>query len=220
MPRKQHKYHYIYKTTNIVNGKYYIGMHSTSNLEDGYIGSGDKIKRSIRKYGKENFNFNILEMLPDRHSLKEREKEIINENLLKDVNCMNIVFGGGGGYISPEGVKKGRQKTDEILKNIYGENFRSDISKKFHNNLTDEEKKIFIEKIKKGQKNSDFDFGSTWRGKKHSQETKDKIGQLNSINQKGEKNSQFGTCWITNGSENKKIKKNSIVPDGWVLGRT
>lgn len=36
---------------------------------------------------------------------------------------------------------------------------------------------------------------------------------------KGEKNSQFGTCWITNGKENKKIKKEETIPNGWKLGR-
>jgi hypothetical protein len=41
----------------MLNNKYYIGMHSTNNLEDGYIGSGDRIRRSLKKYGKENFNF-------------------------------------------------------------------------------------------------------------------------------------------------------------------
>jgi len=39
------------------------------------------------------------------------------------------------------------------------------------------------------------------------------------INHKGNKNSQFGTCWITNGTENKKIKKNSKIPEKWELGR-
>ena len=57
MGRKPYKYHYLYKTTNMLNNKYYIGMHSTNNLEDGYIGSGDRIRRSLKKYGKENFNF-------------------------------------------------------------------------------------------------------------------------------------------------------------------
>ena len=36
----------------------------------------------------------------------------------------------------------------------------------------------------------------------------------------GEKNSQFGSCWITNGNENKKINKDDIPPNGWKLGRT
>lgn len=194
-------------------------MHSTSNLDDGYLGSGDRLRRSIRKYGKENFKLEILEMLPDRDSLKKRENEIINEELLNDNLCMNLVYGGGGGYISPEGVKKGRQKTDEILKEKYGDNFRQIISKNYYNNLTVEERKTLTEKIKFGQQNSDYDFGCVWRGKKLNDEHKKKIGNSNSIKQKGEKNSQFGSCWITNGIENKKIKKGTTLPDRWKLGR-
>ena len=52
------KYHYIYKTTNLINQHYYIGMHSTNNLEDGYIGSGKKLWSQISYHGKENFNKN------------------------------------------------------------------------------------------------------------------------------------------------------------------
>lgn len=219
MPRKQHKYHYIYKTTNLVNGKYYIGMHSTSDLDDGYIGSGDRIRKSINKYGKENFKCEIIEMLPDRNSLKQRERELVNEDLINDIMCMNIVYGGGGGFISPEGVKKGRKKTDEILEQKYGKDFRKIISKNYRNNLTDFEKLELSNKIKEGLKKSDYDFGCIWRGKKLNDEHKKKIGESNSIKQKGEKNSQFGSCWITNGVENKKIKKETILPDGWKLGR-
>ena len=67
------KYHYIYKTTCIITNRFYIGMHSTDNLQDGYIGSGKRLYYSIKKYGKENHTCEILEFLPDRLSLKNRE---------------------------------------------------------------------------------------------------------------------------------------------------
>ena len=58
-----------------------------------------------------------------------------------------------------------------------------------------------------------------FKGKTHSNETKMKIGESNSISQKGEKNSQFGTCWITNEKENKKIHRGDDIPNGYRLGR-
>jgi hypothetical protein len=48
---KSKKFHFIYKTTNLLNNKFYIGMHSTSNLKDGYLGSGTHLRYAIRKYG-------------------------------------------------------------------------------------------------------------------------------------------------------------------------
>lgn len=63
--------------------------------------------------------------------------------------------------------------------------------------------------------------GPIWSGKSHSDETKSKIGAANAISQLGDKNSQFGSMWITNGKDNKKIKKDvDIIPDGWYKGRT
>lgn len=196
-------------------------MRSTNNLDDGYMGSGEKITRSLKKYGKENFYFEILEFLKSRESLKEREKEIVNQILLKDELCMNLVYGGGGGYISPEGVKRGRVKTDNILREKYGDDFRRIISKNYYDSLTSTQRVELNEKIKKGLKNSNFDSGAYMRGRKHTETTKKIIGEKNSINQKGEKNSQFGTCWITNGLKNLKIKKEdlSLYPD-WRKGRT
>jgi hypothetical protein len=63
--RKQHNYHYIYKTTCTITGKYYVGMHSSSNLEDGYIGSGKKLWNSVRKHGRENHIIEILGILTE-----------------------------------------------------------------------------------------------------------------------------------------------------------
>ena len=98
MPRKQKKYHFIYRTTNLLNGKFYVGMHSTDNLEDGYVGSGKRLGYSIRKYGLENHKFEILEFLPSREELKKREAEVVNEELLSNPLCMNLKFGGEGGW--------------------------------------------------------------------------------------------------------------------------
>lgn len=210
MARREKQYHYIYKTTCIVNGKYYIGMHSTDNLEDGYMGSGKRLRRSLNKHGKENFKFEILEFLPDRVSLKEREKELVNEELIKDSLSMNIKVGGEGGFVDEEHKIK-FLISSQIGRNLGIEKIRF-LSKNedwvLNRNL----------KIKEGLKKSNFNH-NTFLNKQHSEETKKKMSKIRSQQSKGEGNSQFGTCWITNGKENKKIKKEEIIPDGWELGR-
>lgn len=197
MPRKEHKYHYIYKTVDLRNGNYYLGMHSTSDLEDGYLGSGKRLRHTIRKYGKENFKLEILEFLPNRESLVKREKELITEDIIKDPKCINLIKGGQGGFISEEQQRFRSLKAAAALK----QKFLSD----------PESKKSWIEKIKLARKLA--------TPIKHKEETKKKIGLANSKHQTGEKNSQFGTMWITNGKINKKIKKDSIIQEGWNKGR-
>lgn len=101
---QRRKYHFIYKTTCLVTNKWYIGMHSTDDLNDGYKGSGTHLARSIRKHGKENHECVILEFCADRESLGLREEELITEELKSDPRCMNIARGGLGnfpGYVSP-----------------------------------------------------------------------------------------------------------------------
>lgn len=97
MPRKQKKYHYIYKTTCLITSKFYIGMHSTDNLDDGYLGSGKIIRRSIKKYGAENHSFEVLEFASTRKELSNRERVIVNNSLIENVLCMNLRLGGEGG---------------------------------------------------------------------------------------------------------------------------
>lgn len=57
---KGKRYNFVYKTTNVLNGKIYIGVHSTDDLNDGYMGSGKAISTAIKKYGEENFTTEIL----------------------------------------------------------------------------------------------------------------------------------------------------------------
>lgn len=89
------EFHFIYKTICNITQKYYIGMHSTDNLDDGYLGSGTRLSRSIKKHGKNNHSIEITEHFQDRESLKERERELVNEDILIDPMCMNLALGGG-----------------------------------------------------------------------------------------------------------------------------
>lgn len=104
-PYTHRKYHVIYKTTCTVTGRWYIGMHSTNDLNDGYKGSGTRLARSMKKYGKDAHICEILEHHPNRRVLSEREKQIITEEMLQDPMCLNIGPGGEGnapGYRTKE----------------------------------------------------------------------------------------------------------------------
>ena len=77
----------------------------------------------------------------------------------------------------------------------------------------------YKEKLSIATKKQIKEFGHPFQGKTHREETKRMIGSANSVKQRGENNSQHGTVWITNGSDNKKIKKNDDIPKGWYKGR-
>lgn len=94
----KNKIHTIYKITNNINGKCYVGAHSTYNINDGYMGSGNLIKSAIKKYGKENFTKEILFEFDNKKEMLEKEKEIVCENFVKNENTYNIREGGSGAF--------------------------------------------------------------------------------------------------------------------------
>lgn len=123
----------IYKTTNLINGKYYIGKDAKNDKN--YLGSGIAIKKAIIKYGKENFKKEILLHCNNLKELNEKETEIINESAVNDPNSYNLVLGGQGGnfskfvkhnpfkgvgykqyFINKLGEEKGLKKYEEYLK--------------------------------------------------------------------------------------------------------
>ena len=87
-------YHYFYKITNNINGHFYYGIHSTDNLDDGYMGSGRYLRRAYKKFGIENFSKEIVKFFENREDCANFEKEIVTEELVNDSNCYNISLGG------------------------------------------------------------------------------------------------------------------------------
>lgn len=205
----QRKFHYIYKITR-EDGKYYIGMHSTNDLDDGYFGSGKLLWFSIRKHGKEKHTKEIVEFLPTRLELKQREQSLVNEEILNDPLCMNLKLGGegGGGLWSKEHAEKWANARLIAARNG-GINLQV--------NMTTEERSR-RSKLAAGTKRNRNTPGS-FRGKQHSEETKQKMRKPRN---QGDKNSQFGTCWITNGNLPRKIKKCDLdlyISLGYRVGR-
>lgn len=211
MPRKPHEFNFIYKTTCLITGRYYIGMHSTSNLNDGYLGSGTRLWKSINKHGKENHSIEILEFLPDRKALAARERELVNEDLLKDPLSMNIMLGGeAGGFINKDHQLK--------CSSAGGKTTNPEKSRKASETLTQTHKRRIEDGTHRNWKHN-YD----WTGKSHNEQTKLKIGLANSTKQLGENNSQFGTKWMchpVNGPiKVKSTEIDSYLKLGYSIGR-
>lgn len=126
--------YFIYKTTCIPTGKYYIGVHSERRESDGYIGCGvcsdgnaislkaKGIKSafidSVIKYGYKNFKRDILIEFDSLEKAYEHEAILVDNKLINDPNCLNIKLGGIGGknLKSYKPVKLINYITGEILK--------------------------------------------------------------------------------------------------------
>lgn len=115
-------YFLIYVTTNLENGKFYVGMHRTDNLDDGYLGSGKAFKRAVSKYGKEYFQKEILQSFDNELDMIETEKQIVTEAFCNRRDTYNICPGGKGGfgYINSSGIPKmhGKHHSEETKKKL------------------------------------------------------------------------------------------------------
>lgn len=107
------KYYYVYKITNLVNGKIYIGKHSTNNLNDNYMGSGVVLHQAYQKYGLECFNKEVIQFYTNNVELNQGEIYWIAQFNSTDPNIgYNRTFGGDGG--SP--TEETRRKLSEVQK--------------------------------------------------------------------------------------------------------
>ncbi len=205
-------YYTIYKITNQINGKFYIGKHVAKNLDDGYMGSGKLIIRAIKKYGVENFKKEILHVFETEAEMNEAEARLV----ILNENSYNLCPGGKGGfgYINKNGLS--------VLNKLSPESeMKRRASLSIYNKkaiASGDPKWQLLQQRSAPARNAKYPLG-TFKDKKHSNETRQKMSEK-AKERTPEKNSQYGTIWITNGLTNKKLKKIDTIPEGWYKGRT
>ena len=209
-------YYLVYRITNLLNGKVYTGAHQTTDKNDGYMGSGKYLKRSINKYGIDNFRKDILCECNTAKEMYDKER--------------NLVFIGPGSYNLKPGGKGGwdHQNLDSKIQSRKGIKANKRMAELRKTDPAWEERRIQkcvasrAEWIKNNPEKAAAPLHNwntkVWKGQKHTVETRKKIGLANKKNI-GNKNSQFGTMWITNELESKKVKKSFSIPKGWRKGR-
>jgi group I intron endonuclease len=151
-------YFLVYKTTNTINGKFYIGVHKTDVLDDEYFGSGKYLNNAIRKYGIENFSREILAVFDNEKDMFELEAILVTQDLVESKSCYNLKLGGSGGW--------------DHFHDFTARNRR--ISK-----IRDYKSRAYSERLSNSMKASDnlqgWKIRGDWTGRKHSDETKAKM---------------------------------------------
>jgi hypothetical protein len=201
----------VYKTTNLVNGKIYVGLHVTKDLNDDYLGSGKQIQAAVKKYGRNNFKREYIKICESPEEMYNLEAEIVNEDFVKSTNTYNMKTGGTGSWShvndNPEQYREARSKLRK-LRNAQGDNpfFDPEWQKK-NNSMNNPE--IVKDLVRRA---------NTPEAIAKKKETWKKTGRG-----QGNKNSQFGTCWVTHSElGNKKIVKDDLEKFlllGYIKGR-
>lgn len=168
---------YVYKTTNIVNGKIYIGQHKYTHqdkYDKYYIGAGKKLKTAIKEFGRKNFKREILQECYSQQQLDEMEQHYIKIYKADDENVgYNILNGGISGFkmIMSEESRKKMALTNKMKPKEQHPMYGKHLTKEWKENLS---------KSLKGRKKSDEQkqkISQKLKGIKRSEETRKKIGQ-------------------------------------------
>lgn len=196
------KHYLIYKITNNLNGKIYIGKHITENIDDGYMGSGNLIIKAINKYGVENFTKEILFDVYGKDLMDFLEEAIVDEAFVAREDTYNLKVGGEGGSVK-DPSEETRKKLSEAMK---GKKCR------LGTHQSDEWKRNMSERMKGNKWNTGKHLSEEHRrkiseankgkGHPHSEETKQKISNSN----KGYHHSEEAKKKISEASKGNKYR--------------
>jgi hypothetical protein len=206
------KMHYLYKIKNKLNGKIYIGIHSTENIDDGYMGSGKLIVKSIKKYGKDNFTKTILEYCDSRESVIELEKKVVNQKFVDRRDTYNTTIGGSGinsSWKKSNETIADKLKNDPVWAELRSRNISLGINKAIKNGKCSTATREFqlIRNKKSISKESIEKRKLTYARKKH---------------QQGENHALYGKRIVNNDISWKWVSKEEVenyLESGWKLGK-
>ena len=150
-------YSFVYMTTNNINGKIYIGVHTTNNIYDSYLGGGTYINKAIKKYGRKNFTREILKFTLTKKQALQIEKYIVNNIFIADSRNYNIKVGGQAGVVLTDESRKKMSESSKKRMLLFSKeslsNIMSNIAKKDH--WTKEKKECWQNKLSVALKNSE-----------------------------------------------------------------
>ena len=208
----------VYQITNTMSGKIYVGMHQTEDLEDGYLGSGQIIRRAISKHGRGNFKKDILFVFDNPEAMRAKELEIVTEEFVARDDTYNLNVGGHGGWYWANKVYTVEQR-EQSLQRAHSERKRLALTDPhFLDKTRESSRRTFILLNSTGRAKHD-----TFKDRKHSEESKAKTRETMKGRGLGSDNSQYGTLWVCKPGETaKKIPTHDLdlaMADGWVRGR-
>ena len=170
--------YYVYKTTNKLNGRYYIGVHKSENIEkDSYLGSGYILAKAITKYGKENFQREILFEFDTPEEAFSMEKEIVNEEFVNDDITYNVALGGHGGKITEINPFFGRKHTEETKEILRQKSTGRKHTEKSKQKIVNSMNEHFAKFTQEQWKELSLKFVGMSLGRKCSEETKEILRQ-------------------------------------------
>lgn len=128
-------YFIVYKTTCLINNKYYIGCHKTSALEDGYFGSGRALLSAVEKHGIQNFTREILCLCSSQEEMFVKEKELVTEEIVRDRKSYNLKIGGTANFYYIN-INKLNHKSNQHLKHAENLKNNKDLAKSFADKIS------------------------------------------------------------------------------------